>query len=103
MNETQPCQVCLTSPIDGDQYDCGQVARIKVNGLPMCAEHFDEWEREGYVEGVEPLADEAARRARVDRAVRRFTAGSVTLHSQGAHAAEVVEIPLTVVDIERER
>lgn len=57
------CEVCITTT-DGrdiEQHDCGKLARLKVNGFPMCAACFDGYEEEGLVESVEPLAHERGR------------------------------------------
>lgn len=56
---TQPCEVSLCDYDDegnrSRDRDCGQPARIDVNGFPMCAAHFASYEEEGLVESVEPL------------------------------------------------
>lgn len=56
---TQPCEVCITTTdgCDIEQHDCDKPARIKVNGFPMCASCFAEYEDEGLVESVELLSD----------------------------------------------
>ena len=43
-----------------EDWDCGQLARIEVNGFPICAHHFEEYEREGLVESVAVIADQPA-------------------------------------------
>ncbi len=49
------CEVCITTT-DGrgiQQRDCGKLARILVNGFPMCAWCFAGYEEEGLVETVQ--------------------------------------------------
>jgi hypothetical protein len=55
---TQPCEVLLFYSLDGERGPdvlCGAAARIDVNGFPMCARHFHEYEDEDLIESVEPL------------------------------------------------
>lgn len=44
---TKPCEVerFANGP-------CGETARIEVNGFPMCARHFAQWEEEEMIESV---------------------------------------------------
>lgn len=49
--QTKPCEVCMTYG-DGEQHDCGQPARLNVNGFPMCARHFHDFEDEEQIESL---------------------------------------------------
>jgi hypothetical protein len=56
---TKPCEVCITTT-DGnaiEQRDCGKLARIEVNGLPMCAACFAGFEAEELIESVGLFAE----------------------------------------------
>ena len=46
----KPCEVEIGQP-------CGELARIEVNGFPICAHHFEQYERAGLVECVGMIAD----------------------------------------------
>jgi hypothetical protein len=58
---TKPCEVCITTTDGRDiqQRDCGKLARVEVNGFPMCASCFAGYEGEELVESVALIADQA--------------------------------------------
>lgn len=47
----------LTSRDSGAQHTCDDEAALLVNGVPMCAEHENEWVAQGLVEDRERLPE----------------------------------------------
>ncbi len=56
---TKPCEVLMFYYVNGARSEdrrCGSASRIHVNGFPMCARHFLEYEEDDLVEKVELFA-----------------------------------------------
>lgn len=91
--QRKPCEVSMCGGAGEPDYDCGKPARINVNGFPMCAQHFDEYENENLVESVSivtadpPAATETGPRCPTCNDAR----GAAVVHAlcpDGWHVAE---------------
>jgi hypothetical protein len=52
-----PCEVARIFRDSDDQELCGAAAVERINGIPMCEFHLDEWDTAGEIEKREPLGD----------------------------------------------